>query len=626
VFSAVGDEGRAKFNACQRNNYRGIYGGLTFWTPNINLFRDPRWGRGQETYGEDPCLTARMGCAVVRGLQGSDPVWLKTAACAKHFIVHSGPEKVRHSFDAKVSPRDFAATYAPAFEALVRESQVEAVMGAYSRTNGEPCCASPTLQRLLRGTWGFEGHFVSDCGALDNLHKHHGCAADEIGSAALAVKQGCDLNCGSTYKAILLAVERGQLSEAEVDTCVVRLITARLRLGSFGKAAKRHPQAKMPIAKIDCPEHRQLALEAARASLVLLRNNGALPLARSIPAMLVTGPAAQDNDVLLGNYNGVNPRITSLMEGILAEADPGSMVNYARGCGWTGPADAETGGIAMHFLWDQKPGVVVACVGLSAALEGEDGDAADSEACGDRVNVGLPPVQLAWLKKLRGMLGAGKQLVVVLTGGSPVSCPWLAENADAVLQVFYPGQAGGTAVAEVLFGAVNPAGRLPFTVPTGLEQLPPFEDYAMAGRTYRYSEQKPLWPFGFGLSYTTFRYAKAKAAKPVIAADGSQQVEVTVTNTGKRAGDEVVQCYLRDDQASVPVPRHQLVGFQRIHLKPGQSRRVAFTIAPAQLACHADDGTPMVEPGSFTAFLGGGQPGVEAWGGSPVASVGFKVG
>lgn len=621
VFDAVSTEARAKHQASVAIGYRGIYGGLTFWTPNINIFRDPRWGRGQETYGEDPVLTARMGCAVVRGLQGDHPQYLKTAACAKHYAVHSGPEKLRHGFDAQASPRDLAETYLPAFEALVREAGVEAVMGAYNRTNGEPCCASPTLMGLLK-QWGFQGHFVSDCGALDDFHNHHKVTKDAEESAALAVAQGCDLNCGATYHAVLNAVERGLLTEAQIDACVVRLMTTRIRLGLFD-APKQVPWSTLKPSVIDSPKHRALALEAARRSITLLKNGGILPLKRDIPSLHVTGPAANEIDVLLGNYNGTNPRVTTILQGILAIAHPGTAISHSRGCGWTG---TNTGGFAhgMHYVLDAgQTRTVIACVGNSSAVEGEEGDAAESDAGGDRVHLGLPGVQEQWLRRLKD---CGCRLIVVLTGGSAISCPWVMEHADAVLQCYYPGEEGGTAVAEVLFGLTNPAGRLPFTVPTGPEQLPPFEDYAMAGRTYRYSDAEPLLPFGFGLSYTTFAYRGLKVAKPVIAADGIQVVTVTVQNTGTVAGDEVVQCYLADVAASVPVPRRTLVAFTRIHLKPKQKKTVRLAIDPRHLRCFADDGTPMVEPGEFRVWVGGGQPGAERWGGATAAEGTFRVG
>ena len=600
VFTVVSDEARAKHEAAKANGYRKIYGGLTFWTPNINIFRDPRWGRGQETYGEDPYLTARLGTAVVRGLQGRDPVWLKTAACAKHYAVHSGPEASRHGFYAVANPRDLRETYLPAFQALV-EAGVESVMGAYNRVNGEPACASPALMRILREEWGFQGHFVSDCGALDDLHNHHKVTADVLGSTVLSVTQGCDLNCGETYRQILTAVKQGLLRETDVDVCVERLMLCRLRLGLIGKA--KLPWKALPERELDGPRHRRLAREAAQRSIVLLKNNGILPLPRDAGSYFVTGPFIDDTSVMLGNYNGLRGRITTILQGIVGAVSAGTIIQTGTGAG---PASESTTGFGCQWIIPlTSPKAIIAVVGLSPQLEGEEGDAAAAEAGGDRIRVGLPGQQEAWLKELKKR---GLPLVVVLTGGSAISCPWVAEHADAVIQVFYPGCEGGDAVADVLFGAVNPTGRLPFTVPVSVDDLPPFTDYAMRGRTYRFVERAPLWAFGHGLSYTTFRYAQAKLSAKRLAVGKPLSVSVRVTNAGKLAGEEVVQVYVRDDEASVPVPRLRLAGFARVALKSRQTREVRLALPPKAFLAHRDDGTAFVEPGRFTVFIGGSQP------------------
>ncbi len=600
VFTVVSDEARAKHEAAKANGYRKIYGGLTFWTPNINIFRDPRWGRGQETYGEDPYLTARLGTAVVRGLQGRDPVWLKTAACAKHYAVHSGPEASRHGFDAVASPRDLRETYLPAFQALV-EAGVESVMGAYNRVNGEPACASPALMRILREEWGFQGHFVSDCGALDDLHNHHKVTADVLGSTVLSVTQGCDLNCGETYRQILAAVKQGLLREADIDVCVERLMLCRLRLGMIRPA--KLPWKALPARELDGPRHRRLAREAARRSIVLLKNDGILPLPRDAGSYFVTGPFIDDTSVMLGNYNGLSGRITTILQGIVGAVSAGTNIQTGTGAG---PASESTTGFGCQWIIPlTSPKAIIAVVGLSPQLEGEEGDAAAAEAGGDRIRVGLPGQQEAWLQELKKR---GLPLVVVLTGGSAISCPWVAEHADAVIQVFYPGCEGGDAVADVLFGAANPSGRLPFTVPVSVDDLPPFTDYAMRGRTYRFAERAPLWAFGHGLSYTTFRYAQAKLSAKRLAAGAPLSISVRVSNVGKLAGEEVVQVYVRDDEASVPVPRLRLAGFVRVALKPRQTRDVRIAIPPEAFQAHRDDGTPFTEPGRFTVFIGGSQP------------------
>ena len=600
---AISDEARAKHHQSIRQGHRCQYMGLTCWTPNINLFRDPRWGRGQETYGEDPHLTSRLGVAFVTGLQGDDPRYLKCVATPKHYAVHSGPESDRHRFDAVVSRRDLRETYLPAFEATVREARAVSVMGAYNRTNGEVCCGSETLlQRILRDEWGFAGYVVSDCGAVADFHKHHRVTAGEAESAALAVRNGCDLNCGCTYNALIAAVSEGLIDEAAIDTAVRRLFEARFRLGMFD-ADDLVPYARIAPEVVGCDAHRRLAVEMARESIVLLKNDGALlPLAKDTNHVLVVGPNAVGMDVLLANYFGYSDRCVTPLEGILAKVSVGTQVEYRRGCELTGEWTADFDGTVSAAA---AADVIVACMGLTARLEGEEGAAADSDAGGDRKHIGLPGVQEELLQRLHA---TGKPVVLVLFSGSALSVPWAAEHIPAIVQAWYPGEQGGSAIADVLFGDYNPAGRLPVTVPTGLDQLPPFDDYQMAGRTYRFQDDEPLWRFGYGLSYATFAYANLRLGRREIAPDESVPVTVDVTNTSDRDGDEVVQLYVRDVEASVPVPIRHLEGFRRVHLAAGATRTVEFTLTPRQLSAYDDDGHPFVEAGAFEIAVGGGQP------------------
>lgn len=595
VATAISDEARAKHHAALRQGNRGQYFGLTFWSPNINIFRDPRWGRGQETYGEDPYLTSRMGVAFIRGMQGDDAKYLKVAACAKHYAAHSGPESTRHAFDARVSPRDLRETYLRAFEACVREGKVEAVMGAYNRVNGEPCCASPTLlQKILREEWGFTGHVLSDCWAIKDLHEGHKVTSSCVESSALAARVGCDLNCGCEYPELVEAVKRGLIGEAEIDRCVKRLFLTRMKLGMFDPE-RRVPFAHIPASVVNSETHRTLARRAARESIVLLKNNGILPLRKDLRHLFVAGPNAFDPLVLLGNYNGFAPRMNTVLAGILEKVAAGTQVQWSKGCDISGERPVNT---EFKWLTSYAPpvDVVVAVVGYNALLEGEEGT--EGEGGGDRTRYGLPGRQQEYLEQLKTL---GKPLVVVVCAGSPVDLTWAQDNADAILFAWYPGEQGGTAIADVLFGDANPAGRLPITFPRSYGQLPPFEDYRMNGRTYRFMEAEPLYRFGYGLSYTTFRYSKLKLR--------GLEASVEVKNTGDRAGDEVVQLYVRDLTASVPVPRLHLEGFQRIHLKAGQAKTVKFTLQPEQLAAYGEDGRPFVEPGEFEISLGGGQPG-----------------
>ena len=578
VASAIGDEGRAKYHATlRRYGETGHYQGLTFWSPNVNIFRDPRWGRGQETWGEDPFLTGELGAAFVRGLQGDHPRYLKTAACAKHYAVHSGPESQRHSFDAQVSRHDLDSTYLPAFKKLVTEAKVEAVMGAYNRTNGEACCASKLLLvDILRGEWGFAGHVVSDCWALDDLHTTHGLTADAAESAALAIQRGCDLECGHTFAHLGEALQRGLIAESDVDQAVTRIYTTRFKLGMFDPQ-EQVPYSAIPESVINSPAHRQLAYEAALKSVVLLKNENAILPLRDLRSLYVIGPTAANAEVLMGNYYGLSESLTTLIEGIVARTPEGVRLEYRPGT------------LLLHVPASPSPwttmdasraDVVIACMGLSPQMEGEEGDAIESPVNGDRIDIALPAVQADYLRLLKAN---GARLVLVLTGGSAIALGDVADLADAILFVWYPGQEGGRAVADVLFGTASPSGKLPLTFPRSLDQLPPFEDYAMTGRTYRYATEEPQFPFGFGLSYTRFEFADLSITPSQVTADGEVTISVAVANVGERAGEEVVQLYTRTEGGPAPQPVQELRGFQRLSLAPGERRTATFTLPARQL-------------------------------------------
>jgi beta-glucosidase len=602
VADVISTEARAKHHEAVRSGDYGRYKGLTMWSPNINIFRDPRWGRGQETYGEDPYLTARLGVQFVKGLQGNDPKYYKVISTPKHYAVHSGPEPDRHRFDAVTDQRDLYDTYLPAFEATVKEAGADSVMCAYNRYMGEACCASDTLLRkLLREDWQFKGYVVSDCGAISDIYAGHKLVKTVAEASAMAVKLGTDLSCGQEYKSLIEAVKRGLISEAEIDVSLRRLFTARFKLGMFDPP-EMVAFARIPISENDTPAHRQLALEAARKSIVMLKNDGPiLPLKRDLKQIAVIGPTAADPLVLLGNYNGTPSRSVSLLEGIRNKVAPQTAVVYEQGCNLVegGPSDKA---VALAAQSD----AVIFVGGITPRLEGEEMNVGlEGFHGGDRTDIRLPKVQEELLKALSA---TGKPVVLVLTSGSALAVNWANENIPAILQTWYAGEEGGTALADVLFGDTNPAGRLPVTFYKSVEQLPPFEDYRMAGRTYRYFTGEPLYPFGYGLSYTRFAYSKLSVPKQA-KTGANVNVRVRVTNIGKVAGDEVVQLYVKDMQATVPVPLRALQGFKRIHLRPGESQVVSFTLAPRQLSLIDKQFKRVVEPGEFEIAVGGAQPG-----------------
>ena len=771
VATAVSDEARAKHQEFLRHDMHGRYEGLTFWSPNINIFRDPRWGRGQETYGEDPFLTSRMGVAFVRGLQGDDPTYRKLDATAKHFAVHSGPESERHHFDAHPSERDLHDTYLPAFQALVQEGHVDAVMGAYNRVNGESASASPRLLgEILRKDWGFKGYVVSDCDSVDDIFARHKMVATAEQASALAVKSGDDLNCGHTYASLVNAVHQGLISEADIDVSLKRLMVARMRLGMFDPP-ERVRWAQIPYSVNQSPEHDALARRAAEASIVLLKNDGILPLSRELKHVAVIGPTADDVTALLGNYHGTPAQPVTILQGI-REALPQAEVTYAHGAslvqGFDGQgtaslvearylrptADATEHGLKaayfrgadftstpvltrvdpkIGFQWDhgtptddlvmrgelpadralvihefsvrwsgqllppvsgryelsapasdgyrlyvdgrlvldawggdptvKRPGsafvdlkagkaydvrleyannnqnhdvrlawrlpgarppleealeaarradVVIYVGGLNSDVEGEEMKVNyPGFAGGDRTDLRLPATQEKLLEALRR---TGKPMVMVLTSGSALAIDWARQHVPGIVLAWYPGQRGGNAVADVLFGAVNPAGRLPVTFYKASEKLPAFDNYDMRGRTYRYFEGTPLYPFGYGLSYTTFGYSDLAIDRDSIARDGSMNVTLKVKNTGRRAGDEVVQLYLHPLQAKGSQALKDLRGFKRLTLQPGEEREVSFTVSAAKDLRHYDEQqhADAVAPGPYEVQVGASSADIRA--------------
>ncbi len=606
VGTVTSDEARAKHHQAVREGRVEIYGGLTFWTPNINIVRDPRWGRAQETFGEDPFLTGRLAVVFVKALQGDHPRYLKLAACAKHYAAHSGPEALRHTFDAQVSPYDLWDTYLPAFEACVREADVESIMGAYTRTNGEACCASPTLLgKILRDQWQFAGHVVSDCGAIEDISERHKLADSHAGAAALAVSAGCDLCCGCAYEALVEAVERGLVSEAQLDQCLRRLFKTRFRLGMFDPP-EQVPYTQIPVEIVGQPEHRALARQAVCESLVLLKNMGLLPLSKTLASIAVIGPNADNLTAQLGNYHGTPIKPVTILEGISQAGDGATIVNYAVGCD---VLLEDERGFAEAVRLAEASDVVIFVGGLSQVIEGEElqveGVPEGTTSQGDRTTIELPAVQEKLLKRLHE---TGKPIVLVLLGGSTLAIPWADEALPAILQAWYPGEAG-EGIADVLFGYHNPAGRLPLTVYRATRDLPSFDSYDMRGRTYRYFEEEALYPFGYGLSYTTFHYDDPRVSAKSIEAGETVRVSVMVTNRGNVAGDEVTQLYVRRLSAHESrFPRLALRGFQQFHLDVGEQREILFEITGKELASITDEGESVIIPGEYELCIGGQPP------------------
>ncbi len=604
IASAIAEEARAKYHETLRNKtVTGQNQGLTIWSPNINIFRDPRWGRGQETWGEDPFLTGEMGTAFVLGLQGDDPKYLKTAACAKHFAVHSGPEKIRHSFNARVSRRDLFSTYLPAFKKLVMVAGVEAVMGAYNRLLDVPCCASTLLlEDILRGEWGFTGHVVSDCGALADIHGAHQFTSTPVETAALALKAGCDLACGCTYDHLDGALQDDLISSKDIDRALARTLTTRFKLGMFDPQ-EMVPYANTSMSVVGSKKHKKLAYLAACRSVVLLKNKeNVLPIKPEVKRILVVGPAAASLDVLLGNYYGLNDQMTTILEGIVARLPEGVRLEYRKGFQWVQENQA-----TVNWAEDEATlaDLVIVCCGLSPMMEGEEGESILSAENGDRLEIELPAVQRDFIRTL---VKRGARVILVLTGGSPIALGEIEEMVEAILFAWYPGQEGGRAVGSILFGDVSPSGKLPVTFPRATTDLPPFDDYSMNGRTYRFMQTDPLFPFGFGLSYTRFEYTNLRITSSDRVSGGINAV-VKVKNTGVYKADEVVQLYLNHLETRLPAPIHQLIGFQRVNLKPAECRIVRFRVDPELLMLFDEEGRQVFEPCRYRLTVGGCSPG-----------------
>jgi len=619
VADGIATEARAKNREYTEahNGDSANYTGLSFLSPNINIFRDPRWGRGQETYGEDPFLTARLAVAYITGLQGNDPKYYKALACAKHFAVHSGPENERHTFDAEPPERDFYETYLPQFEAAVKEGKVGAVMGAYNRIYGAPCCASTLLiGDLLRGQWGFKGHVLSDCGAIQDFFYGHAFSPSIEAASAVAVKNGCDLCCGTEYEQLGRAVQDKLLDQSELDRAVGRLFEARFRLGMFDPPAMV-PYARIPATEYDTPANDALALRMARESVVLLKNDGVLPLDRSkIRKIAIMGFNASYTNVLLGNYEGVPSHPVTFTAGILSALGTNASPVFMVAC----PLAARIGDPYMDKYAELREkavevaktnDAVIYVGGICAELEREFMNVPYvGFDHGDRTMIELPEIQTEFLKAIQS---AGKPVIFVNCSGSAMAIPWEAEHIPAIVQAWYPGQEGGRAVAEILFGDVNPAGRLPITFYRATTDLPSFLDYSMVNRTYRYFSGKPLFAFGHGLSYCRFKYSGATVDKSRAAAGDTIHVKVDVANAGAREGDEVVQVYYRHVKSAVPQAIQALCGFKRVAIPAGQSSSVEVPVSLKEFR-YWDAGKKqyVVEPGDYELLIGAASDDIRA--------------
>jgi beta-glucosidase len=602
VADCISTEGRAKYHAFQGEGDHDIYKGLTFWSPNINIFRDPRWGRGHETYGEDPHLTSRLGVAFIKGIQGDDPKSLKAVACAKHFAVHSGPEADRHSFDAVCDAYDLWNTYLPHFEAAVKEGKVESVMGAYNRTNGEPCCGSKLLMEdILRGKWGFEGHYVSDCWAIEDFHKYHKITEGPVDSVALAVSKGCDLCCGEVMSMAVEAVNQGKLSESAIDQAVERLLIARMKLGMLG-AKENKKYVNIPYEVLDCEKHKALNMEVTRRAPVLLKNDGALPLEfKQLKKIAVIGPNADSRRALEGNYQGTASEYVTVLEGIREiAAKTHTQVLYAEG---SHLYKAKTSGLPMAdnriseaVIAAKHSDAVVIVLGLDADIEGEQGDVGNEFSSGDKNDLQLPGRQQYLLEKVKEAAG-DKPVILVLISGSALAVTWADENVNGILQAFYPGALGGRAIAEIIAGKVNPSGKLPVTFYRSTEDLPEFWNYNMENRTYRYFNGETLYPFGFGLGYSKFE-AKELAAD-------EKHISVKVKNTGKMAGTEVVQVYVESPGQK---ERYRLCGFAPVKLGAGRTKKVKIKLAEDAFCRRDWKGDLYKLEGPHTLHVGFSQP------------------
>ena len=615
----IADEARAKYNMAVRYNDRGIYKGLTMWSPNVNIFRDPRWGRGHETYGEDPVLTSRLAVSFIKGMQGDGP-YLKVAACAKHFAVHSGPEALRHSFDARPTQKDLYETYLPAFRACVKEADVEAVMGAYNRTNGEPCCANDELMnKILREKWGFQGHYVSDCWAIRDFHEHHQVTKNGVESSALALNMGCDLNCGCTYLCLKEALNKRLIKKETLKRAAVRLFTTRFLLGMFD----RTPFDDIAYGDVESKEHLALAQRAAEESIVLLKNDGILPLKKEkLKVIGVIGPNADNRRSLDGNYHGTASRYFTALEGIEDYAGDEVRVMYSKGChlfldreeSLAQPDDRISEALAVAGCSD----VVVLCVGLDETMEGEEGDTGNTYASGDKENLEFPASQQ---RLMEAVLGTGKPVIVCNFTGSAMNLSLAEEKARAVIQAWYPGAQGGKALARILFGEVSPSGKLPVTFYRNLDALPAFEDYSMEGRTYRYLTKKPLYPFGYGMTYGDVQIKDAQTVeKPE--KGKNLKIRVAVKNEGGCFTKDVLQVYVRNNDSEYAPLHPALCMFTKLALAAGEEKSILLEIPKDAFYVVDENGEYRLDSRSSTLYVGTSAPcerSMELTGKKPVA-------
>lgn len=606
IGETVATEGRAKYNEISAMGDRDIYKGLTFWSPNVNVFRDPRWGRGQETYGEDPYLISRLAIPFIKGIQG-DGEYMKAAACAKHFAVHSGPEAKRHEFDAEPSQKDLMETYLPAFEACVKEAGVESVMGAYNRLYGEPCCGHSFLNDIIRGEWGFEGHIVSDCWAIRDFHENHKVTKNSEESAALALSKGCDLNCGCTYVHLMKAYNKGLVTEKQIRDAAVRLFTTRFILGLFDETE----YDSLNYLDVETKESIALAKRASDEAIVMLKNDGALPVNKDkVKVISVIGPNADARRPLMGNYYGTSSEYITALEGIRKAAGEGVRILYSEGCDLSNsrpdPLSRDYNTIAEAEAVMKRSDLVVLVIGLNETLEGEEGDQGNQYASGDKVNLSFPKTQL---KLIEAVKRSGKPFVTVVMTGSAMNLTPFAEEASAILQAWYPGARGGLSIGDIIFGKVNPSGKLPVTLPKSDSDLPDFEDYSMKNRTYKYIENEPLYPFGYGLTYGRITVEKAELSDDsATARENGFDITVSVRNEGTLKTSEVIQIYTKALEDKNEVRNYKLVGFKRITLEKGASEDVVISISADALKVFKEDGSKVTPEGKIAVYAGLGQP------------------
>jgi beta-glucosidase len=603
IGDAVSSEGRAKFNVAQKLKNYSRNAGITYWSPNVNIFRDPRWGRGMETYGEDPFLSGSLGTAYVKGMQGDDPFYLKVGACGKHFAVHSGPEATRHTADINPTKRDLFETYLPAFRMLVQKGHVETIMGAYNSVYGQSCSGSKyLLTDILRKQWGFKGHIVSDCGAVSDIYYGHRIAKSEAEACAIAIKAGLNLECGNTFKAMRQAIDEKLLTEADIDKALMPLMMTRLKLGIVN-ADPQCPYNNIPESEICSDAHTAIAKQASTEGMVLLKNDGILPLDKNVRTLFVAGPGASDAFYLMGNYFGLSNRYCTYLQGIVAKVSDGTSVNYRPGFMQITP---ELNDMNWAVREASESEVAIVVMGNNGNIEGEEGEAFASATRGDRVSISLPESQMSYLRRVKKV--KKDKIVVVLTGGSPIDVKEITQLADAVVMAWYPGQEGGYALADLLFGDANFSGRLPITFPESVDKLPAFDDYTMNGRTYKYMTDNIMYPFGYGLSYGHITYSDAKIIGKA-EKDKPLKVSATLHNDGKMNIDEVAQVYLTAPTGGKTSPLQSLIAFKRVTVPAGSDAQVDFDIPAEQLQTVQQDGTSKIEKGGYVITISGAAPG-----------------